>query len=227
MTQCGAEFGFADAVFDVGAAAEPCLDVEDGLALLLDVRGIVGGDVGDDEGDRVGVGRGALYREGELAGVDGAAASGPWVGRDRLGVDPDPPDEGVGVVEPTCGGVVSRGDLGTWHALGVDPVLGGDARVGPPHRGVAFRGDREVTPLFDGGVGEVASEVPGVGPHLGDPAGFEQRDPNLVGIAASARRSIVAARGRTSSLPANRSAATVSAASAQVAKCGRPARCPA
>jgi hypothetical protein len=48
---------------------------------------------------------------GELVGVDGAPPSGPGVGRDLPGFDPDSPDDGVGVLGPTAGGVVDRGDL--------------------------------------------------------------------------------------------------------------------
>jgi len=70
VTQRGTELGLSDAVLDIGATPEPGLNVEDGLAVLAVV---MGGNVGDDEGDRVGVGRGALQGEGELGGVDGAA----------------------------------------------------------------------------------------------------------------------------------------------------------
>jgi len=116
-----------------------------------------------DEGDRVGVGRGPGQGQSQLAGVDGAAAPRPGVGRDRLGLDPDPAHDRVGVFWPTGRGVVNRGDLRAGHALRVDPLGLTDGGVGAPHRGVAFGRDREITPLLDRGLGEVGGEVAGIG----------------------------------------------------------------
>lgn len=98
-------------------------------------------------------------------GLDGAPAPGARIGRDRLGLDPDPSDDGVGIGGPAGGGVVGRGDLRAGHVLGLGPRVGVDACVGAPHRGVAFGRDREVTALLNGRLRQFAAEVAGVGSH--------------------------------------------------------------
>ena len=103
------------------------------------------------------------------------------------------------------------------HVDRVDPLAFGYRRVAPPHRGVPFGRDRVVAAGLVGGVGEIGGEVAGIGAQL-----FGRPITSAAGIATSARRSIAAARGRTSSIPANSSAATTTPACAQVARCGRP-----
>jgi hypothetical protein len=107
----------------------------------------------------------AVESEGQLVAVDGAPPPRAGIGADRLGVDADPADEGVGVRGPSGGGVVGHRDLRGVHADRRGPVLLGDAGSGPPHRWVPLRGDREVTPELDRGVGELGSEVPGISAH--------------------------------------------------------------
>jgi hypothetical protein len=111
-----AELGLADALLDVGATAKPRLHVADRLAFVGSVEG---GDVGDDERHRVGMGRGTFQRQGQLIRVDGAPAPRSGIGGDRLGVDAHPPDNRVGAGGPACGSVVHRGDLRTGHARGL------------------------------------------------------------------------------------------------------------
>lgn len=78
LAQRRAEFGLTDPVLDVGAAPVPGLDLKDRLSVTVVIAGlVVGGDVGDDEGDRVRVGRGAFQGEGELVLVDGSPPPRP------------------------------------------------------------------------------------------------------------------------------------------------------
>lgn len=69
MPQPGAELGLADAVFDVGAVAEPCFHV--GHVGAAGAVADVEGNVGDDDADREGVGgrpvQGQLQLVGQMA----------------------------------------------------------------------------------------------------------------------------------------------------------------
>ena len=205
MPQPRAEFRLADPVLDVGAAAKPRLDPDD-------VRAVVGGDVRDDETHRPHVVDGPVQGQLELVFRNGAAAPRPGVTGDLLGVDPDPPDDRVSAWWPALRRVVDRTDLGAGHVPGGQPRRVRDGGVGPPQRRVAFGRDREVGLGVDRGMGEFGAEVP--------VSARTRARPHTAG----ARRSSAPARGRTSSLPANRSAASGNAAYAQLARCGRPAR---
>lgn len=110
------------------------------------------------------MGRGALQGERELVLVNGAPPPRTGVGRDVLGLDPNPPHDRVGAIRPARRGIVGRGDLRTSHPDRIGPRSLGDRRVAAPQRGVSLGRDREVTTRLHGGVGEVGGEVPGVGP---------------------------------------------------------------
>jgi len=175
VDQAGPELGFADAVFDVGAHAEPRLHVGGGVEPVA-----AGGHIGHDEAGGPPVGGGPLEDEGELVAVDGAPPPGAGVGADVGGVDPDPADDGVGPRGPPGGGVVADGDLRPGHPVRRRPLVLGDAGGGPPQGGVAFRGDGEVAPETEGGVGQLGGEVPGIGAHH-RAVGVSERVPHLGG----------------------------------------------
>jgi len=108
VVQPGAELGLAEAFLNVGAPPEPRLDRDH-------VRGRGGGQVGDDEGDRVGVVQLPAQGQRELVGGDGPPPPGARVARDVCGVDLDPPHDGVRVRWPPGRGVVHHRDLRAWH----------------------------------------------------------------------------------------------------------------
>jgi len=87
----------------------------------------------------------------------------PRVRGDVAHLYPDPPDDGVRVVGPAFGGVVTSGDLSSWYARRVDRRVLADRRTGPPHRTAALGGDRVVTTEVIGGVRQLGGEVAGVG----------------------------------------------------------------
>jgi len=155
VVEATAVLDLTEAFLDRGPVAEP--------RFQPDVVTVVGGDVGDEKADRPDVVRGAAERESELVLGDGAAPSGPRVGAELLNGNLDPADDGVGAVGPAGRGVVAGRDLRTFHAAPVAPVVVGNGRQGPAGRRVALRGDREVTPLPDRGVGQGRVEVAGIG----------------------------------------------------------------
>ena len=125
-----------------------------------------------------------------------------------LGIDPDPAHDRVGVERPAGRGVVDRGNRRTGHPERLDPGVGLNGGVGAPHRGVPLGRDREVTAFGHGRVGELGGEVASIGARAQTSAAAAAARTGS-GIPASPRPSMSAALGRSSSLPANRSAAVV------------------
>ncbi len=116
MAQSGAELGLADAVLDLGTAAEPGLHLDHAVepaTVAVLAAGVVGGDMlvtmNDTAPARLAAtSRGSCSWFGSMVRRPGAG-----VGGDVRGFDADPPHDRVGVLGPAGRGVVDRRDLRT------------------------------------------------------------------------------------------------------------------
>jgi len=100
-----------------------------------------------------------------------------------------------------------------------------DGGGGPPHRGVAFRRDGEVTAQPDRGVGEFGGEVPGVGAHH-RAVGVAEPGPHRVWEGGHRPGQQPAAVGADVLHPGEQVAGQGEPGVRPGARCGRPARWP-
>ena len=173
VAQRGAVLAVAEDVLDAGAVPVPVLH-----------RGGPGRgghvQVGADEA--VGVDGRFLFqfrdRQGPLVRVQGAAAPGPGIGGDLIGVQLDPADQQHGVFGPVRRPVRRDRDLRVRHVYRVPPGVVPDPGQRLPHAGDPLGADREGHVLGSGGAGQLPGEIPGIGAQRDLPPGRRRPVPD-------------------------------------------------